>query len=147
MEGVDHRSDPALLSLDIVGPFAFEAIAPDELVQTRFRELQAAKLQEEASIAAQTGDWAKVNSLVEDLKTLGKDHEWLLNSVSKLEKYSRGQQSELFSKEASYKAQNMRYRHASGDESPNSFSASIEYSSKPSFLRRKLEQGKSLNRD
>ena len=147
MAGVDHQSDPVSLSLDIVGPFAFEAIVPDELVQTRFRELQAAKLQEEAGIAAQTGDWAKVNSLIEDLKTLGKDNEWLLNSLSRLEKYARAQQSELFSKEASYKAQNMRYRHASTDESPRSFSASIEYSTKPSFLRRKLEQGKRLNHD
>ena len=111
----------------------------EETVKQRSIELRAATLQEQAQIEARRGNWAKVDQIMEDLETLGADHKWIKVSIQRLKAYSKNRERESFSKEARYKSTKMRSRNVSRDEA--SWNMSDEMA-RPSYLRRKLEQGK-----
>lgn len=140
LEGQHHSTAPSTLRLETVGPSAFEAIAVDPDVQSRTIELQAARLQDAAAIAARQGNWALVHRYIVELKEMGKTHEWINAAVTSLERYARTRERTRFSKEASYKSDKMRYRLADRSEHRSEYNQGSE-SSKPSFLRRKPEQG------
>lgn len=130
----------AELRLDILPFNEFAALEQDPSVKARDSELKAARYQELARIAARQRDWLRVERLLGRIKLEAVNNPWLNATITELERYAAQRETESFSKEAFYKSQKMRSRLAVSNESV-SYSMSAE-SLKPSFLRRKLEEGK-----
>jgi hypothetical protein len=89
------------------------------------------------------GDWGRVQELLGELRVLADGNAWLTASVEQLETYAHRRETQSFSKEALYKAGRMRSRLAASDESAD-WSVGMEQA-KPTYLRRKPEQGKRLD--
>ena len=143
LDGRQGQSQPVHLRLPRLHAAAFAAVAANELVAQRAAELRAAALQEEGRQAAQMGDWGRVQELLGELRVLAEGNAWLSASVEQLEAYARRRETQRFSKEALYKAGRMRSRLAARDEGA-AWSVGMEQA-KPSYLRRKPEQGKRLD--
>jgi Ca-activated chloride channel family protein len=140
LDGRAANSEPVHLRLPCVSADAFAAIPVNELVSSRIAELNVAELQEQARSAAQSGDWNRVQRLLQELRAQAVGSPSLSASIAELETHAHRQEKELFSKEALYKAGAMRNRLAALDEQ-QAWSADLEVT-KASFLRRKLEQGR-----
>ena len=138
-KGKSHEQS-AELRLDILTFNEFATLEQDPLVKARDSELKAARYQELARIAARQRDWVRVERLLGRIKLEAVNNPWLNATITELERYAAQRETESFSKEAFYKSQKMRSRLAVSNESV-SYSMSAE-SLKPSFLRRKLEEGK-----
>jgi Ca-activated chloride channel homolog len=143
LDGGQHRSEPIHLRLPRVSAAAFAAIAANVLVASRACELDAAQLQEDGRVAAQRGDWFEVDRLLGELRALAAGNPWLQASVAELERYAMNRETQRYSKEAHYMASKIRTRLAGIEEGP-AWSASEE-AAKPSYLRRKPEQGRRLD--
>ena len=107
--------------------------------KSRVTEVRAATLQEVAQVAARSENWAKVDQTMLALAELGEENEWIKASVQRLKAYSTRRQRESFSKETLYKSRKMKQRSVAKNE--EIFSSRSE-SGRPSYLRRKMEQGK-----
>ena len=140
-EGADHRSDPTKLHIELLSQNDHAELAVNPTVQQRSIELRAASLQEQAYIAAKREDWNKIDQIMEELNGLVQDNQWLKASIERLKFYSVGRHREAFAKEAHYKSNRIRSRSVSRAEPVESFSMEAE-ATVPSYLRRKLEQGK-----
>ena len=140
-EGNENRTEPSVLGIELMSEEAYAALPLEETVRQRSLEIRAAALQEQAQTAARNGDWALVDRIMAELETLGVDNAWIKESISRLRAYSSRREAQAFAKEARYKANNMRTRSASREETYNAFYETDE-SSMPSYLRRKSEQGK-----
>jgi Ca-activated chloride channel family protein len=140
VHGERGHAEPVHLRLPRHPAAVFAAIAENERVVRRVEELQAAHLQDLGRAAALAGDWARVEQLLSQLRVLAENNPWLAESVSALEKYARRRETQSFSKESHYSSDKMRHRMSSPNE--GSEWSKDEEQSKPSYLRRKLEQGK-----
>ena len=140
-EGVAQRTEPAVMKIELHPQSTFAELALDENVTQRSIELRAATLQEQAQIAARRDDWVRVDQIMAELEELGADNAWIKASVRQLRAYSSERQRESFSKEARYTSTKMRSRRVARSETYGSYDASAE-KERPSYLRRKLEQGK-----
>ena len=140
LDGRAANSGPVHLRLPRVPADAFAAIVVNELVSSRATELKAAALQEQARSAAQRGDWNHVQHLLEELRAEAVSSPWLSASIAELEAYASRRETQLFSKEALYKAEAMRRRLAALDEQQG-WSPDRE-AEKPWFVQRKLVQGR-----
>ena len=138
-DGADQRSDTSKMTIDLCTQEQFAVLQADETVQLRTAEVRAATLQENAQVAARAGNWSEVDKIMVELDALGKDNEWIKVSVERLRSYSEAREQESFSKETLYKSRRMKQRRVAKNEAR--FSIASE-SMKPSYLRRKTEQGK-----
>ena len=138
-DGADQRSDTSKMTIDLCTQEQFAVLEADETVQLRTAEVRAATLQENAQVAARAGNWSEVDKIMAELDALGKDNEWIKVSVERLRSYSEAREQESFSKETLYKSRRMKQRRVAKNEAR--FSIASE-SMKPSYLRRKTEQGK-----
>ena len=138
-DGADQRSDTSKMTIDLCTQEQFAVLEADETVQLRTAEVRAATLQENAQVAARAGNWSEVDKIMFELDALGKDNEWIKVSVERLRSYSEAREQESFSKETLYKSRRMKQRRVAKNEAR--FSIESE-SMKPSYLRRKTEQGK-----
>ena len=140
-EGDEHRSNHSEISLKILSQGAFASLKINKTIQQRSTELRAASLQEQAHIAARREDWSRIDQIMEELDGLAHNNAWIKASLERLKFYSVGRHREAFSKEAHYKSTRMRSRSVSRHEDNQSFSPASEREV-PSYMRRKLEQGK-----
>jgi Ca-activated chloride channel family protein len=138
-DGADQRSDTSKMTIDLCTQEQFAVLEADETVQLRTAEVRAATLQENAQVAARAGNWSEVDKIMVELDALGKDNEWIKVSVERLRSYSEAREQESFSKETLYKSRRMKQRRVAKNEAR--FSIASE-SMKPSYLRRKTEQGR-----
>ena len=138
-DGTDQRSDTSKMTSDLCTQEQFAVLQADDTVQLRTAEVRAATLQENAQVAARAGNWSEVDKIMVELDALGKDNEWIKVSVERLRSYSEAREQESFSKETLYKSRRMKQRRVAKNEVR--FSIETE-SMKPSYLRRKTEQGK-----
>jgi Ca-activated chloride channel homolog len=143
LEGQPGHAEPVHLRLPRLPAPAFAAVAVSDLVTRRAMELRTATLQEQGRAAAQVGDWNRVRQLLEELRALADGNPWLRASIERLEAYARHEERERFSKEAHYTSSSRQRRLTSPSES--SGWSEDEERSQPSYLRRKLEQGKSFD--
>ena len=141
-DGHEKRTDTAKLKIDLCGDSAYGELPIDEKVQQRSLELRAASIQEQAQVAARAGNWDAVDQFMLELDTIGKDNEWVAATAQSLRNYSSKRRQEAFSKESLYKSRRMRERRVSYNEAQYEVS---DAASMPSYLRRKLEQGKRQN--
>src|SRR5690606_28173255 len=128
---------PAHLDLPRLPTAAWAAVVEDELVARRVGELEAANLYDAAQTAARHGDWLQVDRLLREAREHATDNEWLTAVVEKLERLALRRDEMMFSKETMYTSRKMRSRLATTNE------ADALNEAAPSYLRRKLEQGKS----
>ena len=140
-DGTEVRTDPSVMTIELQSPDAYAELMVDETVQQRSIELRAATLHEQAHAAARGGDWVRIDQIMEELEQLGEGNAWLKASIRRMRDYSRTRRRDDFSKEARYKSDRMRRRSVSRYEEMDSYSEAAE-SAQPSYLRRKLEQGK-----
>ena len=138
-DGADQRSDTSKMTIDLCTQEQFAVLQADDTVQLRTAEVRAATLQENAQVAARAGNWSEVDKIMVELDALGKDNEWIKVSVERLRSYSEAREQESFSKETLYKSHRMKQRRIAKNEVR--FGIASE-SMKPSYLRRKTEQGK-----
>lgn len=142
---IDAHGQPIEKEVDVPFPARFSddeyaALAYDERTSKRSIELQAADIQLQARQAARAGNWFEVRQHIDALKALAVDHEWIRASIPFLEELMHHRDEERFSKESYHKAQYMRSRISSPDESMG-FSLREELS-QPEYLRRKEAQGR-----
>jgi Ca-activated chloride channel family protein len=147
---VDADSKPgsqssAPLVLPILPAEAYAALASDSQVAERFGELAAAGLQERARLAARRGDWATVDALLEQALADAQSNPWLAGTIEVLRGYAARRELQRFSKEALFTAHRLRSRLAAPDEAAGDYSVAEE-AARTSFLRRKPEQGKRLEK-
>ena len=140
-DGNEVRTDPSVMTIELHSPDAYAELTMDDTVQQRSIELRAATLQQQAHLAARDGDWIRIDQIMEELEQLGKGNAWLKASIQRLRTYSQTRRRDDFAKEARYKSDRMRRRSVSRYEEMDSYSEASE-SAQPSYLRRKLEQGK-----
>ena len=138
-DGADQRSATSKMTIDLCTQEQFAVLQADDTVQLRTAEVRAATLQENAQVAARAGNWSEVDKIMVELDAFGKDNEWIKVSVERLRSYSEAREQESFSKETLYKSRRMKQRRVAKNEAR--FSIASE-SMKPSYLRRKTEQGK-----
>ena len=127
--------------LPVVDSTTYQMMNEDELVIRRGLELKAAEIQFNAAKAARHGDWSQVESLINQIEELGKDHPWIAASINFLQELLRNRDSERMSKEMAYKSVSFSRRLSDINEKPI-FCLSDEIQ-KPVFLRRKTEAGRS----
>ena len=140
-DGNEVRTAPSVMTFELHSPDAYAELTMDDTVRQRSIELRAAMLQQQAHLAARDGDWIRIDQIMEELEQLGKGNAWLKASIQRLRTYSQTRRRDDFSKEARYKSDRMRRRSVSRHEEMDSYSEASE-SAQPSYLRRKLEQGK-----
>ena len=137
LEGHSLELAPVSLALPSVATATFEALAEDELVGRRLRELKTARVADKAREAARVGDWGSVDQQLKDLRKAVKDSPWLTTVVKELEALAAQRDEMQFSKEALYSTSRMSTRLSSVNEDLNPALEIV-----PDFLRRKSAQGK-----
>lgn len=140
-DGLEQRSDTSKLTIDLCNQEKFASLEVDETVELRASEVRAATLQENAQVAARAGNWAEVDKIMIELVELGKDNEWIKATTARLRRYSIDRHAEAFSKESLYKSRRMKQRYVAKEEA-RFVMAYKPMASEPSFLRRKIEEGK-----
>jgi Ca-activated chloride channel family protein len=139
--GMHLTTDPAGLALPALEAGALQAIAEDPLVKSRVDELEAARIQEAARTAALEGDWNGVERMLEEIRGIGLDNEWIQAIEEELRRLASRRDRALFAKEARYSSRRMTTRLSSQHERHESLASEV-----PDFLRRKIAQGKSAGR-
>jgi Ca-activated chloride channel family protein len=139
----EHVEATGSLTLSAMPAAAWAAVAEDPRVAARAEELRAAELQLEARRAAQHGDWDRVEAILRQAEEEAADNPWVAEGLKALRRHAESRERQLFAKEAMYKSQRMHQRLSSSEEVSAFYAPSYE-SGMPSFLRRKIEQGKRM---
>jgi len=131
------------LSLPTLPAGAFSALAEDARVKARAQELRAAELQLEARTAARRGRWDQVDQILRKAEQEAGDNPWVAEGLKALRVHAEARRTEEFAKETVYKSRAMSSRLTSSDDVEPRFSLKNE-AEMPSYLRRKVEQGKRM---
>ena len=84
------------------------------------------KIQDQARVAAQQGDWNTVHHLLNEARKEAKDNQWLNSVIDSIEVYAKNKQQQQFSKEAMYSSEKMQKRMVSDDELNMSYNYDVE---------------------
>ena len=144
VQSVDASSQPftfegQLPQFPVVTPAQYEAQLNHELVERRMNEIAASRIQLQIREAALQGDWARVEQLVSQLETLGRNEPWVAASIAFTRQLIRDRDERRVSKEMLYKSRKMEQRLSSSDEVMFSIQNDID---SPAFLRRKSTEGR-----
>jgi len=139
-EGAGVRAE-ASLSLPLLGPAAFEAVAKDPLVEKYLSELNVSELRDQAAEAAERRDWATVERLVQQMRALPST-EWLARQILELERFTRLRERELMMKESRMSSSSARFSNQSGARGYMSGEGEKLYLSKKHRFGRALEEGR-----
>ena len=127
------------MALPSLPPSAWNQIVADEAVENRLAELEASRMQREASEAARRGDWQRVDALLQEANLLAENNVRIKEIVKTFQNYARRREKQQFAKESIYQSSKMGTRRVMRDERVDSIESCLDM---PSFLRRKGEQGK-----
>lgn len=136
-----RTAEKAVLFVTPLPAASYAALEADPTVRDRVAEVEVARLADEAREAARRGDWEQVEALTGRMRETASGNAWVEESVQSLQALARSRNRDGFSKEALYKGTRMRTRMASMEEFSASWSVAEE-SVKPSYLRRKSEEGR-----
>lgn len=131
------------ISLPTLPAGAFSALAEDARVKARAQELRAAELQLEAGTAARRGRWDQVDQILRQAEQEAGENPWVAEGLKALRVHAEARRTEEFAKETVYKSRAMSSRLTSSEAVEPCFSLKDE-AEMPSYLRRKLEQGKRM---
>jgi Ca-activated chloride channel homolog len=132
---------PVSLALGSLPAAAHIALAEDEGVARRAQEVRFAEFQRDAAEAARGGDWKRVDRVLKKARAEAAGNAWLSASMQSLEGYARSRNREQFAKEATFKSTRMMTRLSAPGE--GALFGAMPESLQPSFLRRRVEEGKS----
>jgi Ca-activated chloride channel family protein len=146
VQALDGNGQPctfkaSLPALPVVDAARWHAMGADELVQRRLTELRAARLQRRARAAADDGNWAEAERMLNEVEALAADHPWIQQTVQQTHALLTRRDRMRFGKEMLYASRSMSQRLAEADEGAE-YSIEVE-SSKAAYLRRKGYQGRS----
>ena len=145
VHGAGQQSMSAALALPVLDAAGFNAIAEDQTVKARIQEIESAQVQDKIREAALSQDWDRVDRLLEKARAAARDNPWLEEGIASLERYARQRQSHTLSKEAYYRSSKLRSRRVSSLEVLSDYAPMAEQDI-PSYLRRKREEGKRMDR-
>ena len=141
LEGEAVTLERAGLALPVLSASAFDKLTDDELVSRRLVELAAADALSRMRTAADHGDWAAVDRLLEEASRQFAGNEWVAAVLAAMKEIAESRSRERMMKESMYSASKFRNRLSSKDEDV-SFSVASESIERPAYLRRKPSQGK-----
>lgn len=141
LEGDTVMLERARLALPVLSASAFDKLTDDELVSRRLVELAAADALSRMRTAADHGDWAAVDRLLEAASCQFAGNEWVAAVLAAMKGVAESRSRERMMKESMYSASKLRSRLSAKDEGV-SFSVAEESIDRPAYLRRKPSQGK-----
>ena len=141
LEGEAVTLERAGLALPVMSASAFDKLTDDELVSRRLVELSAADALSRMRTAADHGDWAAVDRLLEEASRQFAGNEWVAAVLAAMKEIAESRSRERMMKESMYSASKLRSRLSAKDEDV-SFSVASESIERPAYLRRKPSQGK-----
>jgi Ca-activated chloride channel family protein len=141
LEGDAVMLERAGLALPVLSASAFDKLTDDELVSRRLVELAAADALSRMRTAADHGDWAAVDRLLEAASRQFAGNEWVAAVLAAMKEIAESRSRERMMKESMYSASKLRSRLSAKDEGV-SFSVAEESIERPAYLRRKPSQGK-----
>jgi Ca-activated chloride channel homolog len=141
LEGETVQLERAGLSLPVVSASAVDSLTDDELVVRRLVELASADALWRMRAAADLGDWAAVDRLLDEASLQFAGNEWVAAMVTAMKEIAQSRSRERMSKASLYAAFKLRSRLSAKDEEVG-YTADQELTGLPSYLRRKPLQGK-----
>ena len=141
LEGEVVTLERAGLALPVLSASAFDRLTDDELVSRRLVELAAADALSRMRTAADRGDWAAVDRVLEESSRQFAGNEWVAAVLTAMKEIAASRSRERMMKESMYSASKLRSRLSAKDEDV-SFSVASELIERPAYLRRKPSQGK-----
>ena len=141
LEGEAVKLERAGLALPVMSSGVYDGLTDDELVTRRLVELAAADALSRMRTAADRGDWAGVDRLLEEASRQFAGNEWVAAVLAAMKEIAESRSRERMMKESMYSASKLRSRLSAKDEDI-SFSMAAESIERPAYLRRKPAQGK-----
>lgn len=138
MDGESVKLEATRLALPVLPPSKFDALTEDELVRRRAAEVAAGQLLTQMRAAAEAGNWAAVDEMLDLARRQFAGNEWVASILAAMTEVARARSRERLMKEARYSSAKLQSRLASQEETESFMSLSSE----PAFLRRKSLQGK-----
>ncbi|MCY4541164.1 MAG: VWA domain-containing protein [Rhodobacteraceae bacterium] len=141
LDGVELQLPTETLSLPSVSETAWDAVEESKTASSRVNEMRAANLLDEATAAAERGDWDRILEIQVKVRQSAADDPYLGEVAANLEGLARRREREAYRKEARYTRYKMRRQLEpqmdGADASPVMHSPDA-----PMYLRRKVAQGK-----
>jgi Ca-activated chloride channel family protein len=139
LQGRPIPSQMQILSLPVVDPAAFAAMAADELVERRVAELEFAHESQALRDLARQGRTQDVEDLLARLDARYGRHPWLRDKLARLRRLAR-EDMEMMGKESHYSAMKMSARQSNVHEM--AYISDETNMEMPAFLRKKAEEGR-----
>jgi Ca-activated chloride channel family protein len=139
-DGASATVPTVSLKLPVLTPAAHEALVEDELVRRRQSELEAADLLAQTRSLATAGHWDRVDALLKQARERFGGNPWLADVVQAMQELAEQRDDRRLEKEVTYFREAAHARLASPAEALSM--AANDALEIPSFLRRKVRQGK-----
>ena len=139
LDGQTITVHAAMLSLQALDQAAYDALATDEAMERRLKEVDFAKSSLELSRLVNAGNVNAARALVKDLEKRFGQHPWLQAKLTRLRELA-DRDPEMMSKEVRYNTRKMSKRLVANMEV--AFSMDETNSEMPAFLRKKSEEGR-----
>jgi Ca-activated chloride channel family protein len=147
LDGTPWQAHAPVLQLPALDAAALHALPQDELAHNRLEELAFAKASEQLRQVAKDGNRAATQRALDALQKRFGQHPWLSAKIAQL-RHLADEDTVLMAKEVRYSMMRMSSRLASKSEMAYSDDEThVSESVMPSFLRKKVSEGKGKTRD
>jgi Ca-activated chloride channel homolog len=145
LDGTQMQAHAPVLQLPVLDAPALQALPRNETAYTRLEELAFAKASEHLRQLAKDGDGKATQQALDVLEKRFGHHPWLNAKIEQLRQLA-DQDSEMMAKEVRYSMMRMSRRLVSKEEMAyDGDETHVSESIMPSFLRKKLSEGKGKN--
>lgn len=147
LDGTAMQAHAPVLQLPVLDAAALEALPRNETAYTRLEELAFAKASEHLRQLAKDGDRQATQQALDVLEKRFGHHPWLSAKIKQLRQLA-DQDSEMMAKEVRYSMMRMSRRLVSKEEMAYAGDEThVSESVMPSFLRKKVSEGKGKERE
>jgi hypothetical protein len=147
LDGTQLQAHAPVLQLPVLDAAALQALPRNETAYTRLEELAFAKASEHLRQLAKDGDRQATQRALDVLEKRFGHHPWLNAKIEQLRQLA-DQDDQMLAKEVSYSMMRMSRRLVSKEElAYDGDETHVSESVMPSFLRKKLSEGKGKKQD
>lgn len=147
LDGTQMQAHAPVLQLPVLDAAALQALPRNETAYTRLEELAFAKASEHLRQVAKDGDRQATQQALDVLEKRFGHHPWLSAKIEQLRQLA-DEDSEMMAKEVRYSMMRMSRRLVSKDEMAYAGDEThVSESVMPSFLRKKVSEGKGKKQD
>ena len=147
LDGTQLQAHAPVLQLPVLDAAALQALPRNETAYTRLEELAFAKASEHLRQLAKDGDRQATQRALDVLEKRFGQHPWLKAKIEQLRQLA-DEDSEMMAKEVRYSMMRMSRRLVSKEEMAyEGDETHVSESVMPSFLRKKLSEGKGKKQD